>query len=1526
MDQKIKNTNRWLDKYDFSKKKDGGEIAQDGVIKQTEPWYRQIPNNVAGWWEHNKPQLMKDFPITDFSIGPTLDYLAGKGGEESALAILPSIAKIKPQIFKPNSEAYYRVIGDDIGYMDAINSGVIRPNQSGIFKGRQTYYTKGAINDINNTVSGGAKRGTYYKGDYIVEVLPNNTNFPKQTKGLNPEWNFGSTMPGEEIPINSDFVNIYKKTKNGYIKVDKKISFRNGGEDKFNLNYIDTDIIPKYKNGGVIKDDNGYWNPDNWGKPVEIDSNDITMEGVYQNLLGISDVGDVRIMHPGEHHKFKGEKVREYPIAQTGITTGKSFQDDLAEGLTDTGTRLLHAISSFGGSVIGDAVKGATDLIGLNGDQAAEWLEKYSAGLIPYTSQEMLEANRPDNSNKWSNRLGQTSGAITNVALGEMMGVGMQKAAPYIAKGANATVDFVKNVPENYAKVIEAAAKDELYKVNPFASKLDPTKAFAPISETKAQTILDNGLIYRGTKPGEAVHYIPKYNEAGIIETFVPKFEKDIYGKSSVNDGAIVDVTFGNGKKIKMSIGDIKNGKLAKYKNVKYELNGKQLPTNLKTRQPIFKDEPTVPYSGVSSPDIKYKVGEVPDYSQFGISNKYIIEADPNQLVKGPYRKPGAKGAGYPFKIDTRPLQSGDWGIPLNSITKGEYQTLGNKNRMLQLDPVWGYKEVVDPEKLLTGSEPSSLSQRILGVDRFLKHPMETIGNKMTSARARKSTAVTNMIENSPKGIRDILDFTIGDLRRPGQKAEQANRILNHLEDKAWKAERAYLDKTYNVERKWNDVLANRPAVDLDARAKQWGLQAHKKDIEGITSTVDGLIRPESGGLQSATNIGKKEVMDFQTKKPVVAKVDVPGEGELFKLKKEKGKNKLVADTYSPGELSVNDEYIQTQKRNINHVETSIPGTKVYGSSVGVAEGNLPHITNDIDAFISESNYNKHVKNKYQLYSDPKKPVDVKNVKQHTFDPELGDSGVIDFNIVFENKSTGKATGKRAEELYKFIDPDGFYKASRKAYTTKSNIEIPYTADELIAKTDPTVKTITDAYQSIKPKHINRIDTYISYGRPDKVLQAQEKYLHSIVGTKGTLGHQFDKMQLSDPDINRAILREINFIGDNATVAKSPERMQIALNDFYINNSVLSRAVNGDDLAVAEAALKHWKDQGGQAMGAGQNHVTAGDSHYPGHKFYGNKQLGLQHDVSDPLKYVDNIKRQTDGTYLYTPEEKMQVRDILKKYDINSSQYPIPENPGQMIRAAAYYPKAKEALAEIGDVTGRRAVKYETFGDSYYSSTMKDFDDLLDILEFTTQHDMTKPKSTRLREENFYNSVYKKSINKDDFYKIKNLLDGGIAKAEYRLKRAEYIEREFKHSLDVRKNDNIQKLPSVLEQQKELQKIRAIRNKAIFQKQQLEKRADRLLSLKVVMDVTTRLAGSLGAIGYGISKIPESKSGKRRRERNKEWIKRRDTRAKINNQKADASLATPEYKDGGQLQKIDQLINFTNYNKPQSGGWLSKYE
>jgi hypothetical protein len=71
------------------------------------------------------------------------------------------------------------------------------------------------------------------------------------------------------------------------------------------------------KDGEIIKDDLGQWaHP---GEITEIGSNQITMEGVPYDVLGISDTGDTKLMKPGKNYKFKGKKVTEYPMANNGL-------------------------------------------------------------------------------------------------------------------------------------------------------------------------------------------------------------------------------------------------------------------------------------------------------------------------------------------------------------------------------------------------------------------------------------------------------------------------------------------------------------------------------------------------------------------------------------------------------------------------------------------------------------------------------------------------------------------------------------------------------------------------------------------------------------------------------------------------------------------------------------------------------------------------------------------------------------------------------------------------------------------------------------------------------------------------------------------------------------------------------------------------------------------------------------------------------------------------------------------------------
>jgi hypothetical protein len=120
-----------------------------------------------------------------------------------------------------------------------------------------------------------------------------------------------------KILYNNDktFNSNYDKAFNNNLDLIRKYVGLKPGE--YTINGERTNTL---KSGGQIKTDNrGYWNPKNWGHPVRINSNNITMEGVDQPLWGISDTGDTKYMEPGQDYRFKGKSVTEYPMARNGI-------------------------------------------------------------------------------------------------------------------------------------------------------------------------------------------------------------------------------------------------------------------------------------------------------------------------------------------------------------------------------------------------------------------------------------------------------------------------------------------------------------------------------------------------------------------------------------------------------------------------------------------------------------------------------------------------------------------------------------------------------------------------------------------------------------------------------------------------------------------------------------------------------------------------------------------------------------------------------------------------------------------------------------------------------------------------------------------------------------------------------------------------------------------------------------------------------------------------------------------------------
>ncbi len=138
----------------------------------------------------------------------------------------------------------------------------------------------------------------------MVEHLKNNPKDAAKFKNFLEKEPINVTeLPGGEYHINDG----HHRATLSYYSGNENIPaiIKNKGE------------YTKQKDGGIIKDDRGQW--DHPGEITEIGSNQITMQGVPYDVLGISDEGDVKLMKPGKDYKFKGKKVTEFPMAKNGV-------------------------------------------------------------------------------------------------------------------------------------------------------------------------------------------------------------------------------------------------------------------------------------------------------------------------------------------------------------------------------------------------------------------------------------------------------------------------------------------------------------------------------------------------------------------------------------------------------------------------------------------------------------------------------------------------------------------------------------------------------------------------------------------------------------------------------------------------------------------------------------------------------------------------------------------------------------------------------------------------------------------------------------------------------------------------------------------------------------------------------------------------------------------------------------------------------------------------------------------------------
>lgn len=397
---------------------------------------------------------------------------------------------------------------------------------------------------------------------------------------------------------------------------------------------------------------------------------------------------------------------------------------------------------------------------------------------------------------------------------------------------------------------------------------------------------------------------------------------------------------------------------------------------------------------------------------------------------------------------------------------------------------------------------------------------------------------------------------------------------------------------------------------------------------------------------------------------------------------------KVVADTKGSDIYTPNPKLTEVAKSNIATVEADIPGAKVFGSQ-RLAALDSPHIPRDADVIMAPDDYAAFAKNNPAVSS-------IKFGHTHDYKGQKTD-------IVVLEETEGMASGKIAEELFRQVDPEAYFTAVRTSVEKGEDLKIPYTAKDLLAQVDPDIKTVVDNLSATKPDKILRTDGMIQYANPEVVAKGQLQWAKGLVGEKATVGPQFGADAFSDVNANMKVLEDIGFLGDPKAVAQDPQRMQLAMNQFYLDNTLITRSVGGSSLEVVEDAVTTYLPSagGGAVQGIGQNWMKlenlssyrarnsgVGESAVQG---IGIRQVKIESAATNPQQFVDDFYKQTAGDVAFTPEESAKVNEIVAKHNLQGEFGPYgADSMESLITRLPYSEEGAAALYEVGEAINRR--------------------------------------------------------------------------------------------------------------------------------------------------------------------------------------------------------------------------------------------
>lgn len=500
--------------------------------------------------------------------------------------------------------------------------------------------------------------------------------------------------------------------------------------------------------------------------------------------------------------------------------------------------------------------------------------------------------------------------------------------------------------------------------------------------------------------------------------------------------------------------------------------------------------------------------------------------------------------------------------------------------------------------------------------------------------------------------------------------------------------------------------------------AKYPDLEKRVEFIEGKPYFNDG-----QGSFYSTVNTTSKNIPLFGTDQYVTASILTPT-GEKIPMSSYSSINKKN-DPIIParGNIEVNSDYIKALQHNIDYVLNEFPGSVPFGSSVGVAKANFPHITDDIDLFIPESRLT-NIEQKYgprtnwQQKVGDKDGTGVQTYKLQLENGKYGDAGDIDLNVLYADPNTGNAVGQRSLELFRQLFPDDYQEALLQAERTKTPIVITKTPEELINNINPS-KTILDSFESNKDKHIPRSLIYLQDADPDQVYEGLKKYYESFLGSK--VRHApVHESQFTDYANNRRLLDQMGIAGlDDDKIASDPKRMRNLFQYWWMENTSYGRGVSaeGDFFSNSKKYMTEMGGHGGQAAGPGLNTVLFGDS---GHKadIYGMVQpeiSGIAEGMS-PQDILNAVRRSQGYNLSLSDEQISQINNILNKYNIA----PITKTPEYkpLINIMSQLGYNKEGVYGVANIMGINGLLGNSYGNSTYYGGMRPFNRPNDLLSF----------------------------------------------------------------------------------------------------------------------------------------------------------------------------------------------------------------